>query len=134
MFKKHLVVFHYIRIGVLELRSCTSLQEFVMVVPLLALVAQKGVSLDFKSRQPLTRSFFLFLFVIPWSVELFNKVVEFGVILCDVARRPAIVVYHLVWDGNHSDYATIIDERCPAIFHMVIFNKGIIHVAWLAAS
>ena len=109
--EQHLVVVHYIRIGVLELRRATSLQEFVMVVPLLALVPQQGVALDFKSRQPLTRSFVLFFFIISRRVELFNMIVEFGVIQCDVARWPAIVIYRLVWDGYHSDNATIIDER-----------------------
>ena len=79
MLKKQLIVIHHIGIGVLVLRSCTPLQEFVMIVPLLALVAQQGIPLDFKSRKPLTRSFFLFLFVISRSVELFNMVVEFGV-------------------------------------------------------
>jgi len=79
MFKQHLVVVHHIGIGVLELRSCTSLQECVMVLPFLALVPQQGISLDFKSRHPLTRSFFLFFFVIPRRVELFYMVVEFGV-------------------------------------------------------
>ena len=79
MFKKHLIVVHHICIGILELRCCTSLQEFVMVFPLLTLVPQQRISLDFKSRHPLTRSFFLFFFVIPRRIELFNMVVEFGV-------------------------------------------------------
>ena len=129
MIKKQLIVVHHICIGMLELRCCTSLQEFVMVFPLLALVPQQRISLDFKSRHPLTRSFFLFFFVIPRRIELFNMVVEFGVTKYDVARRPAIVVYHLIWDGNHSDNATIIGERCPTIFRALIFNKRIIHVA-----
>jgi hypothetical protein len=102
-----------------------------MVVPLLALVPQQGVSLDFKSRQPLTRSFVLFFFIISRCVELFNMIVEFWVTQCDVARRPAIVVYHLVWDGNHSDNATIIDERWPTLIHWAIFNNGIMHVSRL---
>jgi hypothetical protein len=55
-------------------------------------------------------------------------IVEFGVIQCDVARRPAIIVYHLVWDGNHSDNATIIDEWGPTLIHWGIFNTGIVHV------
>ena len=109
--EQHLVVVHYIGIGVLELRRAASLQEFVMVVPLLALVTQQGVALDFKSRQPLTRSFVLFFFIISRGVELFNMIVEFGVTQCDVARRTAIVVYHLIRDGYHSKNATIIDER-----------------------
>ena len=109
--EQHLVVVDNIGIGVLELRRAASLQEFVMVVPLLALVTQQGVALDFKSRQPLTRSFVLFFFIISRGVELFNMIVEFGVTQCDVARRPTIVFYHLVWDGYHSKNATIIDER-----------------------
>jgi hypothetical protein len=85
IFEQHLVCVHHIGFGVLDLRLATSLQEFGMVVPLLPLVPQQGVPLDFKSRQLLTRSFFLFFFVIPWRVELSNMIVEFEVTQCDVA-------------------------------------------------
>ena len=82
-----------------------------MVVPLLAIVPQQGVALDFKSRQSLTRLFVLFFLIISSGIELINNMIEFGVPQCDVTRRPAIVVYHLVWNGYHSDNATIIHER-----------------------
>ena len=105
-----------------------------MVVPLLSLVPQQGIPLDFKSRQPLTRSFFRFFFVIPWRIELSHMIVEFGVTQCDVARWPAIVVYHLVWDGKHCDHATIIDERCVTLFLWLIFSNRRTPVPRLAGS
>ena len=105
-----------------------------MVLPLLALVPQQGIPLDFKSRQPLTRSFFIFVFIVPRSVELFDMVVEVGVTQCDIARRPAIVVYHLVWDRYQSVQATITDERGSTLLFVLIFDKRTIHVARLAAK
>ena len=102
-----------------------------MVLPLLALVPQQGIPLDFKSRQPLTRSFFIFVFIVPRSVEWFYMI---RVTQSDIARWPAIVVYHLVWDRYQSDQATITDERGSTLLFVLIFDKRTIHVARLAAK